>query len=278
MQSVAQRTFTMVKFAGRRLTIGSSDPDHHAEPPHEVEIDAFRLADRCVSAADFVQFLQDEAAEPLDHTLIDCIDPAFIVHRAGAFELRPGCGNFPMIQISYWGAAAYCNWLSRSEGFPLAYDLEQRTADLAGGGYRLPTEAEWEAACQEGRPEDPQLAPDAHNSADAGPACRALRAGETLAGGFLPGSPAPVPVASLPPDAAGLHQMLGNVREWCHDRFGAYDAEFQRNPVGSARGAFRVVRGGSFVDPAHTLTATTRTAAHEDTRCEVYGFRVVRQG
>ncbi|MER6333529.1 formylglycine-generating enzyme family protein [Streptomyces sp. NPDC014983] len=267
----------MVGFASRRFTVGSSDPDHHAEPPHEVEIDAFQLADRCVSAADFIEFLRDEP-DALDHTLIDCIDPAFIVNRAGAFELRPGCGDFPMIQISYWGAAAYCNWLSHREALPVVYDLEQRTAELGTGGYRLPTEAEWEAACQEGWPKGTRPAPDECNSADAGPTCRALRAGETLAGNFLPGAPAPIPVAGLSPDAAGLHQMLGNVREWCHDRYGAYAPGFQRNPVGSARGAFRVVRGGSFVDPGHTLSPATRTAAHEDTRCEVYGFRVVRQG
>lgn len=277
MHGIAQQAFTMVEFSARRLTVGSSDPDHHAEPPHEVDLDAFRLADRCVSAADFLQFL---CAEPhgLDHSLIDCIDPAFIVHRAGAFGLRPGCGEFPMIQISYWGAAAYCNWLSRHEGLPLVYDLEQRTADLGNEGYRLPTEAEWEAACLAGRPRSAPISPEECNSADAGPACRALRAGETLAGNFLPGAPAPVPVASLPPDAAGLHQMLGNVREWCHDRYGGYVRELQRNPTGSERGAFRVVRGGSFVDPAHTLGPATRAAAHEDTRCEVYGFRVVRRG
>lgn len=277
MHSIAQRAFTMLEFTGRRFTVGSPDPEHHAEPRHEVEIGAFRIADRCVSAADFLQFLRDEP-EALDHTLIDCIDPSFIVHRAGGFELRPGCDDFPMIQISYWGAAAYCNWLSRTEGLPLVYDLERRTADLASGGYRLPTEAEWEAACQEGRPDGTPPAPDDCNAAEAGPACRALRAGETLAGNFLPGAPAPVPVASLPPDAAGLHQMLGNVREWCHDRFGGYGPDFQHDPVGPARGNFRVVRGGSFVDPLHTLSAATRIAAHEDTRCEVYGFRVVRGG
>ncbi|WP_179166670.1 SUMF1/EgtB/PvdO family nonheme iron enzyme [Streptomyces sp. CB03238] len=267
----------MVDFPGRRFTVGSPDPAHHAEPMHEVEIASFRLADRCVSAADFHAFLRD-APHDIDHTLIDCIDPAFIVNRAGAFELRPGCGDFPMIQISYWGAAAYCNWLSRLEGLGPVYDLGARTADLGRDGYRLPTEAEWEAACRDGRPDGSPPGPEECNSADAGPACRALRAGETQAGTFLPGTPAPVPVASLPPDAAGLHQMLGNVREWCHDRFGGYAPGYQRHPVGASRGAFRVVRGGSFADPAEAIGPASRMAAHEDTRCEVYGFRVVCQG
>lgn len=277
MLEVVQRAFSMVAFPGRRFTVGSSASDQHAEPLHEVEIACFQLADRCVSAADFHAFLRD-APHDVDHTMIDCIDPCFVVSRAGGFELRRGCGRFPMIQISFWGAAAYCNWLSRTEGLRPLYDLRNRTADLDRDGYRLPTEAEWEAACRDGRPDAAALAPQEYNSADAGPFCRALRAGEHCAGNFLPGAPAPVPVAALPPDAAGLRQMLGNVREWCHDRFGPYGSGFQRNPIGAARGTYRVVRGGSFADSSVALGPASRMAAHEDTKCAVYGFRVARPG
>jgi formylglycine-generating enzyme required for sulfatase activity len=106
--------------------------------------------------------------------------------------------------------------------------------------------------------------------------CRKLRAGEAMAGNFLPGHPAPVPVAALDPDAAGLYGMLGNVREWCQDRFAPYGPEPVRNPRGAARGLFRVVRGGSFIEPEDTLGPAARMAAYEDTKCEVYGFRVAR--
>jgi formylglycine-generating enzyme len=270
-----QRHLSMVEFSGRVLTVGSTQLTSREHPPHEVEVDGFSLGDRCVSAADFHAFLRDAPGD-VDHTLIDCIDPCFIVHRAGGFVLRPGCGDYPMIQISFWGAAAYCNWLSRVEGLRPVYDLESRSADLDVDGYRLPTEAEWEAACWEGHPEGTTPHADACNSADAGPMCRKLRAGETLSGNFLPGQPAPVPVASLPADAAGLHEMLGNLREWCHDRYGPYGPERLRNPSGASRGAFRVVRGGSFIDPAETLGPASRMAAYEDTKCEVYGFRVAR--
>lgn len=265
----------MIDFPGRALTVGSAGGTSREQPPHEVEIDAFALGDRCVNAADFAVFLRD-APGAVDHTLVDCIDPGFVVHRAGRFELRPGCADFPMIQVSFWGAAAYCNWLSRTEALRPVYDLAARRADFDADGYRLPTEAEWEAACREGRPDGAVPEPDECNSADAGPACRKLRAGETLAGNFLPGHPAPVPVGSLPADHAGLFEMLGNLREWCQDRFGPYGGEPQRNPRGPERGAFRVVRGGSFIDPADTLGPATRLAAYEDTKCEVYGFRVAR--
>ena len=270
-----QPAFSMIDFHGRRLIVGSTRLTTREQPPHEVEIDSFSLADRCVSAADFHAFLRDAPGD-VDHTMIDCIDPCFIVHRAGGFELRPGSGQYPMIQISFWAAAAYCNWLSRAEGLRPVYSLGSRRADLVADGYRLPTEAEWEAACRAGYPEGTGPGPDNCNSADAGPVCRKLRAGETLSGNFLPGHPAPVPVASLPADIAGLYEMLGNLREWCHDRFGPYGAEPTRNPGGAPRGAFRVVRGGSFIDPVDILGPASRMAAYEDTKCEVYGFRVAR--
>ncbi|HEU5269778.1 MAG TPA: SUMF1/EgtB/PvdO family nonheme iron enzyme [Jatrophihabitans sp.] len=123
-------------------------------------------------------------------------------------------------------------------------------------------------------PDRPAVEPA--NTADADAGCRALRAGESGAGNFLPGTPGPVPVAALPADAAGLYGMLGNVREWCHDRYGPYRPGRQRNPAGPERGAFRVVRGGSFIDPAAEVGPSSRLAAFEDTKCEVYGFRVGR--
>ncbi|NJQ00416.1 formylglycine-generating enzyme family protein [Streptomyces zingiberis] len=267
-------SFTMVHFPPGRFTIGSRAHTPRERPAHPVELGAYALADRCVSAGDYHRFLRAAPAD-VSHTLIDCVDPCFLVHRAGGFLLRPGCRDYPMIQISFWGAAAYCNWLSHEAGLRPVYDLRTRTADPAHGGYRLPTEAEWEAACRRGAP-----APARCNSADAGAALRALRAGRARAGAFLPGQPAPVPVTASAPDRSGLHHMLGNVREWCHDRYGPYrpapGGGPRRDPTGPAAGFFRVVRGGSFVDPVAACAAPRRMAAHEDTRCEVYGFRVAR--
>ncbi len=273
--TVTQRNFTMIDFPAQRFTMGTDDRTGRERPAHEVEIDAFGLGDRCVSAADFHAFLRD-APQDIHHTMIDCIDPGFVVHRADGFALRPGCDDYPMIQISFWGAAAYCNWLSRTAGLRPVYDVAARTMDLDRDGYRMPTEAEWEAACRSGHDDTAEALPDRCNTADAGPACLKLRAGESLAGTFLPGHPAPVPVAALPADAAGLYEMLGNLREWCNDRFGPYPSAPVRNPRGAAKGAFRVVRGGAFIDPAAELGPAVRMAAYEDTRCEVYGFRVAR--
>ncbi|WP_158075612.1 formylglycine-generating enzyme family protein [Actinokineospora bangkokensis] len=265
------RGFGLVEFGAASFRAGS--PEEGAAPAHEVRLDAFALGDRCVSAADFHAFL---LADPgaVDHTMIDCIDPCFVVHRPGGFALRPGCGGFPMIQISFWASAAYCNWLSRVEGRAPVYDVAARTADLDRDGYRLPTEAEWEYACRAGHPDGAPADPGACNGEQAGPRCQELWPGRTGVGAFPAGHPGPVPVGSTPADAAGLHEMLGNLREWCHDKYGPYRAEPVRNPRGATRGAFRVVRGGAFIDPPAALTPVSRMAAYEDTKCEVYGFRV----
>lgn len=273
---VALTGFSLVDFPRHRLTVGADGVTEKERPPHVVELDAFALGDRCVSAADFAAFLQD-SPDGVDHTMVDCIDPAFVVHTAAGFELRPGCGDFPMIQVSWWGAAAYCSWLSRAEGLRPVYDVAARSVDLTADGYRLPTESEWEAACRVGYPDGTVPGPDDCNSADAGPRCRELRASRTAAGAFPPGHPSPVPVASLPADAAGLHEMLGNLREWCHDRYGPYGGGAERNPIGRERGSFRVVRGGSFIDAAAGLGPAARMSAYENTRCEIYGFRVARR-
>lgn len=267
--------FAMVDFPGGRVSVGAADLTSKESPPHDVELGPFALGDRCVSAADFTAFLRD-SPEGVDHTMVDCIDPAFVVHRAEGFEVRAGCDDFPMIQVSWWGAAAYCGWLSHAEGLRPVYDVAARTCDLSADGYRLPTESEWEAACRVGFPDGVVPGPDDCNSADAGPQVRAQRASQTSAGAFAPGHPAPVRVGSLPADAAGLHEMLGNLREWCHDRYGPYGAAAVTNPVGPERGAFRVVRGGCFTDAAATLGPAARMSAFQDTRCEIYGFRVAR--
>jgi formylglycine-generating enzyme required for sulfatase activity len=256
----------MVDFDGGPTVIGCDDETDRERPVHEVELGPFALAARCVTAGDYLAFVL-EAGDDFDEALCDFIDPCFLLRRGDGYRARPGCAGYPMIQVSFWGAAAYCNWLSDREARPRVYAPADRSCDLDRPGYRLPTEAEWEHACRLGT----------HEGRGAGPTPpRGAEAAAPVVAGFEAGRPAPAPAESMPADGAGLRGMLGNVREWCHDVYGAYDDRARPNPRGAARGAFRVVRGGSFLDDDDLLTPTRRMAAFEDTKCEVYGFRVAR--
>lgn len=153
-----------------------------------------------------------------------------------------------VVFVSYDDAVAFCRWLSEREG---------KT-------YRLPTEAEWEYACRAGTMwnfwmGDRLLKPYMKNQAVA---------------------PDPKPlslqVAQQPANPWGLHDMSGNVEEWCADWYGPYMPGWQTDPVGPADGLYRVTRGGSHNTPMNYLRSANRSAMIPDDMGYHVGFRVVQ--
>ncbi len=135
--------------------------------------------------------------------------------------------------------------------------------ELDGKPYRLPTEAEWEYACRGGT--TPPYA-----------------FGETLSprqanfGKFRKGeSPLnTTPVGTYPANAWGLHDMHGNVWQWCQDRFADYPRKDVTDPEGPAAGAERVLRGGSFADLAEDCRSAFRHHFEPGGRDHTVGLRV----
>jgi len=127
------------------------------------------------------------------------------------------------------------------------------------GGYRLPTEAEWEYACRAGTR-------------------TAYSFGESLTRGDANyGSSSAKAVGSYKPNAFGLYDMHGNVLEWCEDWYGKYPAGAVTNPKGPADGRYRVVRGGSSYDLAYRARSSDRLGSLEPTRvADTVGFRLAR--
>lgn len=157
----------------------------------------------------------------------------------------------PVESVSWWDAAEFCNALSVRGGFTPAYHLrvvdEEVGWDAAADGYRLPTEAEWEYACRAGTV-GPRYGPLDHIAWYRGNSSERLHA----VGGKLP-------------NAWGLHDMLGNVWNWCWD---VYDAEVY--------GSYRVLRGGGWFDEQWSCRASVRRRSHPSLRIEDVGFRVAR--
>ena len=125
------------------------------------------------------------------------------------------------------------------------------------GGYRLPTESEWEYAC---------------------------RAGTTTAysfGNSLTKSDANIDdyegskaVGSYKPNAFGLYDMHGNVFEWCEDWYGDYPAGAVSDPKGVGTGEHRVLRGGSFYNGVSAARSSARITGGPALRFFCIGFRL----
>ena len=141
--------------------------------------------------------------------------------------------------------------------------LHQLNEREALGAYRLPTEAQWEYACQAGSTSGYGLNEDADQLQD-----YAWYGGSTAS---------PQPVGQKLPNAWGLHDMLGNVWEWCHDGRRQYTVDEMVDPIGPAEaGADRVIRGGSWNSPAHAVYERFEFAP--DSRYGHIGFRCLRSG
>ena len=149
--------------------------------------------------------------------------------------------QYPVAGVSWFDAVTFCNKLSAKEGrrpFYVIDDKDVQVRDWNGPGYRLPTEAEWEYACRANAP-----TPTRYSFGD-----DAAQLGEY---GWLQfNSSRPHPVGKKKPNGFGLHDMYGNVAEWCWDWYGEgyYKQSREDDPTGPAAGPAadlcRVIRGG----------------------------------
>jgi formylglycine-generating enzyme required for sulfatase activity len=142
--------------------------------------------------------------------------------------------------------------------------LERVNAALPGFDARLPTEAEWEYACRAATTAPTWLG--LNDARLAGIAWYAANSGGI--GGH--------DVGQKPSNPWGLHDMLGNVWEWCADFFAPYPDARVVDPTGPATGSRRVIRGGSWDDEARFVRAAARHAHVSALGAIGLGFRLAR--
>jgi len=176
------------------------------------------------------------------------------LHFARILRMNPSefkAAKHPVDRVTWHEAVEFCGRLS---------DLPSEKR--AGRVYRLPTEAEWEYACRAGTTtaysfgnDQGQLSNYAWWSVNSGPATH--------------------PVGLKKPNPWGLHDMHGNVWEWCQDWGSTFSGGKLTDPTGPVSGSSRIYRGGSWDHVSHFCRSAFRTGHQPTKRFSYLGFRVV---
>lgn len=224
-------------------------------PPHPVTIDPFYIGQFEVTQA---QYRSVVGTNP---------------------SLFGACGDdCPVESVSWFEALVFCNKLSQAQGLRPCYYADATLStvflgnagpvwwDNEADGYRLPTEAEWEFAAQGS---GTALFAGSDNADDI--AWYAANSGGQ-----------PHTVGTKSPNGNSLHDLSGNVWEWCWDVFenqGYQASAATCNPLGSAGTANsqRVIRGGDWAAPADSLRVANRSGQLPSAQSSGLGFRVARR-
>ncbi len=199
-------------------------------------------------------------------------DDCDIFFSGGGFAVKGGKGSCPVMEVSWYGAVAYCDWLSLRQGFARAYDHSSwkcRGQDPYNApGYRLPTEAEWEYSCRGNS-----------TTAFANGEITGTGCGDTILdeiAWYCGNSTGRVHLTGqLIPNHRDLYDMHGNAWEWCNDWYGGYGGD-ATDPVGPAAGDRRVIRGGAWLSESKYCRSANRSSVEPDYSINGIGFRVCR--
>jgi formylglycine-generating enzyme required for sulfatase activity len=221
-----------IQIASGWFLMGSDTGQDVEGPVHRVWVDSFAMAATQVTVEEYARFLDATGRKPPPYWGA----PGFCHPQQ------------PVVAVSWFDSAAYCDWLSA----------------MTGSYYRLPTEAEWERAARGGIEgtdfpwgNDPPM---------------------SRAGYHDRWKTGPEPVAQSQPNAYGLFEMCENVHEWCSDWFagGYYPISPDRNPRGPEAGNRKASRGGSWRHHIKISRCSARSSIPPEFQYADYGFRVVR--
>lgn len=237
----------MAKVKGGTFLMGANQGKDDEKPEHYVHVSDFSIGKHEVTNDEYCIFLNQVNVDKfgnIDNTpLVEINDPdCQILYTGSAFVPKPSKENYPVIEVTWYGADSFCKW--------------------AGG--RLPTEAEWEYAAKGGHKQftnhrTPKLEDMAWYDANSNRHSN--------------------PVGIKKANKLGVYDMQGNVREWCYDWYDAsyYQKQEQNNPEGpdKTRGK-KCRRGGGWNNAYYECSESARdsyflTGSNDDT-----GFRLAK--
>ncbi len=251
----------MISIPGGTFRMGSEEGAGDERPVHEVTLSPFEMA--------------ETETTWWQHHL-------YCRASGQALPEEPGWGrqgSHPVVNVSWYDAIAYANWVSRQRGKEKVYELNipedpneldkmsitwADSINWAANGFRLPTEAEWEYAARAGQ--------DFRYAGSDDPDEVAWHYDGNTGYGTIP-------VKDKKPNAWGLYDMSGNAWEWCQDWY--YSKYYERsdnaeNPKGPDSGSDRVLRGGSWGLYQVFARCAERLNYDPVDRYYSYGFRLAR--
>ena len=239
------QTLEMVAIPSGRYWMGASRTETVAQqqelPRHSVQVSAFAISQHPITQA---QWAAVAALPAIRRNLASA--PAYF---SGA--------DHPVESISWWDAVEFCDRLSQH----------------TGRRYQLPSEAQWEYACRAGTdtPFHTGVTITSQYADYVG-----LYAYQSEKSGTHPRRT--IPVGSFAPNAFGLHDMHGNVWEWCAD---TWHANYRGAPINGlawesqAQSSLRTLRGGSWLNPPAKIRSASRSGYRATALNRTIGFRVV---
>lgn len=225
-------TLRMLAIPGGTFRMGSDHGRADEAPAHDVTVPAFLAAEGPVTNAEYAAYVRATGAPP----------PPFIG------EERFADPDLPVVGVSWFDAAAYCEWLSGQFGKP----------------FRLPTEAEREFAARGGLADGDWPWP--------GENALFVSWIDSLSGPHVP-SPGCA-------NGYGLRCMAENVHEWCLDWYAPtyYAGSPARNPQNLVESKRRASRGGSWRHRAKTTRISARSSLGPGLHYSDFGFRLYADG
>ncbi len=232
----------MVFVKGGTFTMGCDTGYNDEKPLHKVTLSDFYISKYEITVKQYRQFCQATG-----HKFPKLPSPQWYQEHPNTPKWTWRDNN-PIVNVNWYDAMAYCNWLSK----------------ITGEHYTLPTEAQWEYAARGGN--------KTHNYEYSG----SNNINEVAWYDETTYERGTQPVGLLKPNELGIYDMSGNAFEWCLDGYGPYPKKHLKDPVLHPNSPYRVVRGGCWYYYDEYCRVTQRDGPKPNLATFYYGFRVVK--